>query len=125
MLEKKDGKLKIHILPFFLKFIKNIRLSEYCTSYPIIENDLSLFKKHDYLGKNDFDLLDYLRYPTSDCYFETNFICDPLYDTPPWFDEYADELFYYSNDLSPDILDTSRGLCQIVDPFLEKKLSFV
>ena len=121
VLKKRDGMLKIHQLSYFLKSIKNIGLSEDCSNYPIFDSDLSLVKKNDQLGDDKFDLLEYLRNPTSDCSYENDFGCDPLYDTPPLFDEYEDELFDSCGNLSHDLLDVGGGLCLIEDFSLEKE----
>lgn len=81
VLEKKDGKLKIHMLSLCLESIKNIGLSEDFANFLIDDSDLLIIKKDDHLGKCNVDLLGYLRNPPNDC------SCDNLYDTPPLFDE--------------------------------------
>ena len=123
VLEKKDGMLKIYLLSYFLKSIKNLGLSEDCANYPIFDSDLSLVKKNDQLGEDNLDLLEYLRNPTNDCSYENDFDSDPLYDPPPLFDKCEDELCDSCNDLSHDLLDVGGGLCLLEDSSLEKGVS--
>ena len=53
VLEKKGGMLKIDLLSYFLKSIKNTGLSEDCTNYTIFDSDISLIKKNDQLGEDN------------------------------------------------------------------------
>lgn len=107
--KRKGGMLKIHMLSYLLKSIKYIGLSEDYTSHPILDSDLLLVEKNDQLGYDDFDLLECLRNPISDCSFENDFGCDPLFDTPPLFDKYGDEFVDLYDNLSCDPFDVNGG----------------
>lgn len=105
LFEKKGSILEIHLFSYFSKSIKNIGLGEDCANYPIVDINLTLLKKDDPLGKDNLDLLDYLRRSTSDGPYDDGLHCDSLYDTPP--------LLNSCNDLSYNHIDVSGDLCQI------------
>lgn len=64
LLKRKNCLLKIHMLSYFIKSIKNIGLSKDYANYPTLNSDLLLLKKNDYLGDDNFDLFECLRDPT-------------------------------------------------------------
>ncbi|KAF3662453.1 hypothetical protein FXO37_12442 [Capsicum annuum] len=83
--------------------------------------ECEVLKRNGQLGDDNFDLLEYLRNPISDCSYENACGCDPLYDTPPLFDNYEDKLLDSYDDLSNDFFDVSGCMCLLEDSFLERE----
>ncbi|KAF3653312.1 hypothetical protein FXO37_17040 [Capsicum annuum] len=79
VLKIKGGMLKIYLLSYFLKSIKNIGLSKDFVNHPIVDNDHLLLEKNDQLGDDNLGLLKYLRNPINDFSCKNGFGCDPYY----------------------------------------------
>ena len=73
------------------------------------------------MGDDNFDLLEFLRNLISDCFLKINYGCDPLYDTPPMFDYYEDELLASCEDLSNNFFDFGGGMCILEGTFIVRE----
>ena len=82
--------------------------------------ECEVLERNDQLGDDNFDLLEFLRNPISDFSLKIDCGCDPLYDTPPMFDDYKDELLA-CKDLSNNSLDFSGGMCLLEGTSIERE----
>ncbi|KAF3667570.1 hypothetical protein FXO38_08518 [Capsicum annuum] len=83
--------------------------------------ECEVLERDNQLGEDNFDFLESLRNPISDCSLIIDCGCDPLYDTPLMFDDCEHELFAYCEDLSNNPFDFSSGMCLLEGTSIEKK----
>ena len=62
--------------------------------------ECDVLERNNQLGDDSFELLEYLRNTIGVCSLKNDCRCDPLYETPPLFDNYEDEFLASFEDLS-------------------------